>query len=83
MSANHLECILASDELFALMKNNEALDMIFQTGMISYELVHPLLYGNVAKDTDMKKDNHFTFLFCLLIRDPSFLITIRTQFCSH
>ena len=32
---------------------------------------------------NIKKDNHFTFLFCLLIRDPSFLITIRTQFWSH
>ena len=46
------------------MRNNEALDMIFQTDMTSYEWAHPSLYDNRAKDTKRKK--YYTFLVCFL-----------------
>ena len=34
---NHLACKSSSDKLFASTRNNEALDKIYQLGMISYE----------------------------------------------
>ena len=46
-----------------MTRSNEALDMIFQTDMISNERAHPSLFDNQAKDTERKK--HFTFLVCI------------------
>ena len=50
-----------------------------------YHMNEYILYRTAMWQRTLKwnKYNHFTFLFCLLITDPSFLIIIRTQFCSH
>ena len=66
---NHFAYSFSSDKLFASMRSNEALDMIFQTGMTSYEFANSSLYDNGAKGTKKKRMGKI-HLFCAL-----FLIT--------
>jgi hypothetical protein len=69
---NHFAYSFSSDKLFASMRSNEALDMIFQTDMTPYEQAHFSLYDNGAKGTKKKKEGEkYIFVGLFLIADNS------------
>ena len=70
---NQFEYISSSDKLFASMRNNEELDMIFQTDMTSYEWAHFSLYDNGAKGTKKKKSGKNYIFVVLFFNNRQFI----------
>ena len=64
---SQFQCKTSSGKLFALMRDNEALDMIFQTDMMSYEWAHSSLYDNWAKGTKKKRGGKIHFCCAFFI----------------